>query len=151
MIGKLITENNEFLIISILIIVIVNVIAALTFIKLRNYYKMKYKHCNLVILIIAAILYLISDGSNLFIFWAGFFVFVLRYVSDTIFVPHLVKRRVNPEYTKEAILHFIYTFAAFLIYIMLLVDNKHILDCVSIKITILFIPQMNLNTYLYMV
>jgi len=68
-----------------------------------------------------------------FIFWAAFFVLALRYVNDTIFVPHLVKRRINPEYTKEAILYIYKTFAAYLIYIMLLVDYKHILDYIFIK------------------
>lgn len=120
---------SEFYVFVLLIVAIVDVIiAALAFTKLRKWCNLEYNHCCVVILIIAAILYLISDGSETFIFYATFQVFTLRFVSDIIFIPHLVKRRVEPKYTKEAILHFIYTLALFIIYFMLLkADDKHIL------------------------
>ncbi|MBS5079919.1 MAG: hypothetical protein KH031_07170 [Clostridiales bacterium] len=125
MLGTLISENYK---IALFIVITLSIIAALIFIKLRNWYGMEYKHSCVIMLIIAAILYLISDESEPFVYLATLQVGVLSCVSDIVFVPHLIGRRIKNEYAKEAILHAVYTYAAIFIYFMLLkADDKHIL------------------------
>lgn len=125
MLGTLISENYK---IALFIVIALSIIAALIFIKLRNWYGMEYKHSIVIMLIIAAILYLISDGSVPFIYLATLQVGGLSFVSDLVFLPHLIGRRVKAEYTQEALLHPLYTYASVFIYFMLLkTDDKHIL------------------------
>lgn len=125
MIGSLISKYYE---IALLIVVVLSIIAALIYIKLRNWYGMEYKHSFVIMLIIAAILYLISDGSVPFIYLATLQVGALSFVSDIVFLPHLIGRHVKAEYTREAILHHIYLYVGLLSYFALLnADDKHML------------------------
>lgn len=124
MIWKLISTNFETML---LITIIVCVIAAITYVKLRNWCDMKHKHCCAVNLVIAIILYLISDGSDQFILYATLQVLTLQLVADFIFIPHLMGRRVDPEYTTDAISHQIWMYGIFFLYYTLLnADDKHI-------------------------
>lgn len=124
MIWKIISAGPEIIL---FIIAVTSAIGTFAFIKLRNWCDMEYKHSCAVNAVIAIILYLISDGSEQFILYAWLQVLVLQTVSDIIFVPHLIGRRVDPEYKIDAISHRALSCFFILIYFMLLnADDKHI-------------------------
>lgn len=123
MIWKLISTNFETML---FIVAAVSVIGAFVFVKLRNWCDMGYKQCCIVNAVIAIILYLISDGSDQFILYAGLQILVLQTVADFIFIPHLMGRRVDPEDTSDAISHQTITYGIIFIYFILLnADDKH--------------------------